>query len=160
MGRRRGRHQALYRDGYAARAETIPATAYHLAAGFRLRSPPQSRGGPVSVSGPKISPACWKKRSPLMPAPAEQSALVDVQLPAHGFSSGACRPEGVVTPGHLYPHGLAASPGSRHRAPWRFSSAASENRHPACAPDLLTVDIDREDPAGPRHQRHRGDVRC
>ena len=25
-------------------------------------------------------------------------------------------------------------------------------------PDLLTVDIDREDPAGPRHQRHRGDV--
>ena len=58
-----GGTKALYPDGYAARAETIPATAFTTSPDFAAIAA-SSRAAALSVSGPKISPACWKKRYP------------------------------------------------------------------------------------------------
>ena len=71
MGRRRGRHQALYPDGYAARAETIPATAFTTSPDFAAIAA-SSRAAALSVSRAEDLPACWKKRYPSY-APADKA---------------------------------------------------------------------------------------
>ncbi|SPX54757.1 acetolactate synthase catalytic subunit [Klebsiella pneumoniae] len=66
-----GGTKALYPDGYAARAETIPATAFTTSPDFAAIAA-SSRAAALSVSRPKISPACWKKRYPSY-APADRA---------------------------------------------------------------------------------------
>lgn len=66
-----GGTKALYPDGYAARAETIPATAFTTSPDFAAIAA-SSRAAACQFPGPKISPACWKKRYPSY-APADKA---------------------------------------------------------------------------------------
>lgn len=66
-----GGTKALYPDGYAARAETIPATAFTTSPDFAAIAA-SSRAAACRFPGPKISPACWKKRYPSY-APADKA---------------------------------------------------------------------------------------
>lgn len=66
-----GGTKALYPDGYAARAETIPATAFTTSPDFAAIAASR-RAAALSASRAEDLPACWKKRYPSY-APADKA---------------------------------------------------------------------------------------
>lgn len=73
-----GGTKALYPDGYAARAETIPATAFTTSPDFAAIAASSTRGGPVGFPG-RRSPGVLEEAVSLIRT-RRQSVLVDVQL--------------------------------------------------------------------------------
>ncbi len=78
MGRGRGRHQSALPDGYAARAETIPATAFTTSPDFAAIAA-SSRAAALSVSRAEDLPGVLEEAVSLIRT-RRQSVLVDVQL--------------------------------------------------------------------------------